>query len=573
MISEEDRLATLYGLELLDTQPEEDYDQLVDLASEICATPIGLVSFVDRNRQWFKAAKGVPATETDRSVSFCAHAIQQKELFLVEDASQDKRFAENPLVTGEMGIRFYAGVPVQAPNGCTLGTLCVIDTVPRTLTPNQRTALTILGRQVQARIALRAEHQALQDAERRFHLIFDEVLLGIFELGPQGHLVAVNPAMAAFLGYGSQQEMLTTMTDSLWTWAVSPEQQQKLMATLTSDGYVRSFELEVYCKDGSKIWISTSLRTRRVGGVLAGYVGIAEDITERRALREQLLQAQKLESVGQLAAGIAHEINTPIQYIGDNVRFLKDSFGELHPLWSGCVRLLEAVERDEATLDLLRDTATQMNHVDVGFLLAEVPKALSDTLDGVTRVANLVAAMKEFSHPGKAEKTPVDLNHAIESTITVARNEWKYVAEMRVDLDAGLPPVPCLAGEINQVVLNILVNAAHAIQDRAAAGGPAKGLITVRTESFDGWVEIRIEDTGGGIPEKVRSRIFDPFFTTKEVGRGTGQGLAISRSIVVDKHQGTLEFETEEGRGTCFIVGLPCEHIHLSTKQMALAAV
>jgi signal transduction histidine kinase len=190
----------------------------------------------------------------------------------------------------------------------------------------------------------------------------------------------------------------------------------------------------------------------------------------------------------------------------------------------------------------------------VDYLRGEIPRAIGESLAGVERVSTIVRAMKDFSHPGTEEKTPVDLNRAIESTITVARNEWKYVAELETSFDASLPPVPCLPGEFNQVVLNLIVNAAHAI---AAKSSEAKGRIQVRTRRDAGWADIRVTDSGTGIPEKVRRRIFEPFFTTKEVGKGTGQGLAIARSVVVDKLGGTISFETETGRGTTFIVRLP----------------
>jgi len=153
----------------------------------------------------------------------------------------------------------------------------------------------------------------------------------------------------------------------------------------------------------------------------------------------------------------------------------------------------------------------------------------------------------------------VDLNHAIENTITVAKNEWKYVAEMETDFDPALPPVPCLPGELNQVILNMIINAAHAIADVMGDGSKGKGTIRITTRRDGNWAEIRISDTGTGIPEAIRDRIFDPFFTTKEVGKGTGQGLAIARSMIVDKHGGTIDFETQEGKGTTFIIRLPLE--------------
>jgi signal transduction histidine kinase len=187
-------------------------------------------------------------------------------------------------------------------------------------------------------------------------------------------------------------------------------------------------------------------------------------------------------------------------------------------------------------------------------------------LEGVTRVSTIVSAMKEFSHPDTKERIPLDLNHAIESTITVARNEWKYVADLETQFDSSLPPISCLPGEFNQVILNLIVNAAHAIADVIEKGSDKKGKITVQTQNTNEWVEIRIQDTGSGIPETVQCRIFDPFFTTKEIGKGTGQGLAIARSVIVDKHKGSIHFETEQGNGTTFIIRLPHDGKALAAK-------
>jgi len=286
---------------------------------------------------------------------------------------------------------------------------------------------------------------------------------------------------------------------------------------------------------------------------------IGSDTTARSVLEEQLRQAQKLESVGQLAAGIAHEINTPTQYIGDNVRFLRDAFRDLKSLLANYERLSVAGQGNSLSREAVQEAAAAVEQANADYLLEEIPKAIDQTLEGVTRVSTLVGAMKEFSHPGTKGKTPLDLNHAIQCTITVARNEWKYVADMETEFDPSLPPIPCEPGEFNQVILNLIVNAAHAIGDVVGKGGSEKGKIKVQTRNCPEWAEIRVQDTGSGIPEKVRARVFDPFFTTKEIGKGTGQGLAIARSVVVDKHDGTIHFETEEGKGTTFIVRLPKE--------------
>jgi signal transduction histidine kinase len=239
------------------------------------------------------------------------------------------------------------------------------------------------------------------------------------------------------------------------------------------------------------------------------------------------------------------------------VRFLKDAFQDLKILLTCYEGLLSAAQGDTLSDAAIQEVKAAVILTDAGYLLEEIPKAIDQTLEGVTRVSGLVSAMREFSHPGTKDKIPVDLNHAIDSTITVARNEWKYVADLETEFDKSLPLIPCQPGEFNQVILNLIVNAAHAIADVHPEGGPQKGAIRVQTRNCHPWAEVRIQDTGSGIPEKIRSRIFDPFFTTKEIGKGTGQGLAIARSVVVDKHGGSIRFETEEGKGTTFIIRLP----------------
>jgi len=286
------------------------------------------------------------------------------------------------------------------------------------------------------------------------------------------------------------------------------------------------------------------------------------DITDfkraEEALRQserQLLLAQKLESIGHLAAGIAHEINTPIQYIGDNSRFLDEAFRDLIRFVESRAELASA-PRNPGRADLVTAPERTAHDVDVDYLRAEIPKATEELLGGVAQVARIVRAMREFSHPGPVEKAPVDINRAIESTILVSKHEWKYVAVVTTDFDPELPPVPCVGGEFNQVILNLIVNAAHAIGD-VVRGSDRKGSIRIGTRRDGGWVEVRVSDTGAGIPEDIRARIFTPFFTTKEVGKGTGQGLAIAHSVIVKKHQGTLHFESEIGVGTTFVVRLP----------------
>jgi len=300
------------------------------------------------------------------------------------------------------------------------------------------------------------------------------------------------------------------------------------------------------------------------------YAEVNVDISERKRMERELAQAQKLESIGRLAAGIAHEINTPTQYIGDNTRFLQETFDDLDKLLGAFDRLLGAVKDDAVTDDLVAEVEATLRSADVDYLTDEIPRAIQQSLEGVDRVAKLVRSMKEFSHPGNGRKQAVDLNRAVENALTVSRNEWKYVADVVTDFDPSLPPVSCLPGDFNQVILNVIVNAAQAIGSVVGDGSERKGTITARTRLDGNWAEIRIIDTGPGIPEEIRSNVFDHFFTTKEVGKGTGQGLCIARSIVVDKHGGTIAFETELGKGTAFIIRLPITDEFMAMEDLEL---
>ncbi len=280
-------------------------------------------------------------------------------------------------------------------------------------------------------------------------------------------------------------------------------------------------------------------------------------IVERERIESELVQAQKLEAVGQLAAGIAHEINTPMQYIGDNIHFLRTASARFEPVFQAYQQLALAQRRGELDPSLLTIIDEAVREARLDYLATEFPRAIDQALEGVERVTTLVQAMKDFSHPGSTEKTPIDINRALQSTITVARNEWKYVAELELKLEKGLPAIFCLPGEFNQAILNIVVNAAHAIADKQASAGDQKGRIVVESRKGGDYVEVRISDTGCGIAAAIRDKVFNPFFTTKEVGRGTGQGLAIARSVIVDKHQGKFFFESREGAGTTFFIQLP----------------
>jgi signal transduction histidine kinase len=299
--------------------------------------------------------------------------------------------------------------------------------------------------------------------------------------------------------------------------------------------------------------------------------GLMLDITELRRLGRELASAQKLESVGRLAAGVAHEINTPVQFVTDNTQFLRTAIADVAAVVHAYRELRGAVESAGDAEAAARLAVDAEKAADFDYIMKNMAPAIESSLEGLGRIATIVRSMKEFAHPDQAEKTLADLNQAIRSTLVIAHNEYKFVAE--IDAKFGdLPPVQCYLGEINQVVLNLLMNASHAISDVVKDTGKL-GKITVRTRLDGEEVEISIADTGSGIPEKARDKVFDPFFTTKEVGKGTGQGLAISHSIIAKKHGGTLHFTTGCGEGTTFFIRLPIDARSHSVGTRPIAAM
>jgi len=397
------------------------------------------------------------------------------------------------------------------------------------------------------------ERKRNADALQQLSLAVEQSPVSVVITDPQGKISYVNRKFTEGTGY-SPEEVVGNNPRVLNAGQCPPELYRNLWSTIT-EGHVWHGELCNKKKNGEIFWEAATITpiTNPKGGI-THFLAVKEDITERRALEGQLRQAQKLEGIGQLAAGIAHEINTPTQFVTDNLTFLRDSWKSTHELleqYRSAVREMTGVMPASVAAALQQAEKS----CDLDFIAAEAPRAIDQSLDGAHRVARIVRAMKEFSHPDSADKTATDLNKAIESTITVARNEWKYVSEIVMEFDETLAPVVCYPGDINQVVLNLIVNAAHAIKEKIEDG--EKGRITVGTRMRGEWVEISVTDTGGGIPEAIRTRVFDPFFTTKEVGKGTGQGLALAYTVVVKKHGGKIWFETEIGQGTTFFITLP----------------
>jgi len=389
----------------------------------------------------------------------------------------------------------------------------------------------------------------------RLQAAFDQSLDGVFILNTDGVVDFANNACAAMHGY-DKEELVGKPLSFFFSEEVFEAEVAPRINKLFTKGEI-SFEVRQLHSSGREFpSLSSAKIIQDTDGNPISALFIVRDITEKQRLEMELRQAQKLESIGQLAAGIAHEINTPIQFIGDSVHYLNDSSKELFSM----IEEYEAIFEKESHCELSQELGKRLSEAreknDVDFHREELPKALERIHRGVDRVSKIVRAMKELAHPDSSEMEESDINQLVETSTTVATNEYKYVADLALDLKP-LPTIKCKPGEINQVLINIIVNAAHTIKDKIKQNDGGRGKITVSTSSDEDSVIIKISDTGCGIPEKIKERIFDPFFTTKDVGVGSGQGLAISRSIIVDKHHGSLTFETEIGVGTTFIIRLP----------------
>jgi len=406
--------------------------------------------------------------------------------------------------------------------------------------------------------------EVLRDREATIQAVVDAAAEGIIAFNEHGVIESCNEAALEMFGYVKEEVIGKNVTIFLpeeSDESESPTEPRRLHGSISAAIGAR-MELEAVRKHNMPFPIEISVREVSLNDRLL-YTALIRDLTEVNRLRIELAQAQKLESIGQLAAGIAHEINTPTQFVGDNTRFLQDAFSSVREALDQYARLLVQVESSQAHKDeLISEVQVAVEAADIEYLQDEIPRAISQSLEGIDRIAAIVRAMKQFSHPGVTEKTLVDVNEAIETTMIVARNEWKYAAEMVMDLAPDLPEVMCMAGELNQVILNLIVNAAHAVAATIGESSEERGTITIHTCVSGDYVEMHVADTGTGIPEDIRDRVFDPFFTTKDPGKGTGQGLAVAHNVIVEKHGGTISVQSKVGQGTTFIVRLPLYKPH-----------
>lgn len=413
----------------------------------------------------------------------------------------------------------------------------------------------------------KAEEELLR-SEQTLRTITETAMDAIIMINHEGKTTFWNPAAEKIFGY-TQEEIIGKNLHEL----IAPDDLLKLhnqafpdfVKTGTGNAIGKSLVLSGKRKDGKVISIELTISRIKIDDRWNA-MGIVRDISERNQLEVQLRQSQKMESIGTLASGIAHEINTPTQYVGNNIKFFEDSFDELKEILEA-VNILKQEENETDLCDKLKEIHKLIEDADLEYLFEEIPKAIEEAKRGITNVTRIVSAMRSFAHPGAKEKKMTNIHNALENTITISRNEWKYDAELFTKFDPEVPLVPCYVSEFNQVILNMIVNAAHAIRELAETkkdrktveieNGSYKGKIEIATKKYDNFVEIVISDNGTGIPKEVQDRVFEPFFTTKDVGQGTGQGLTLAYNVIVEQHGGELFLESESGENTKFHVRLP----------------
>ena len=392
-----------------------------------------------------------------------------------------------------------------------------------------------------------------EDAQRRSEQLFKSIAENSADLiavvDPQGRMIYNNPAHLTVLGLTPAELQHTVTFDHIHPDDREGARQIFEKAIRTGEGLVAEFRMKR--KDGTYITIeSRGNYTRNSRGEIETIVFSSRDVGQRRAVEQE----QKLLAIGQLAAGVAHEINSPLQFVSDNILFLRQAFDQFAPALDFCCSHQKDGENNCALPPSLAFSS------DLEWTYKEIPNAISQSEEGLRQIGKIVAAMGAFSHLETEGKTLVDINAALESARTLAWNQIKQIAEVETKFASALPQAMCLAGEINQVFLNLIVNATHAIADAVDQGLRTRGRLALRTLVVENDIQIEVHDDGVGIANGIRERVFEPFFTTKPIGKGTGQGLAISFDIIVNRHHGRIWFESDVGRGTTFFVRIPIGH-------------
>lgn len=405
---------------------------------------------------------------------------------------------------------------------------------------------------------------ALEASSSRLSAILDHSFAGTLVSDEQNCVIVVNRAARAMFRYGDTGAIGSPILDLF-------NDNDRIRCEQAATSFIG-----VDDEEGSEVWhqasgrrtdgstfplefIVTSLELSDARHRVWIFRDLTQQLTaekERLALEGDLRQAQKLEALGTMAGGVAHEINTPIQYIGDNINYLCEGVDDLLSILRAYHGLAKQASSGGEVAKALEHIRHLESDADLDFLVDDIPEAIVQAKEGLARVSMIVQAVKQFAHPGCQERQTFGVNQAIESTIEVARGQWKYIAELETDFADSLPELSGHLGEFNQIVLNLIVNAAQAIEE---SGKDSGGLIRVRTRFASRTLSVDVSDNGCGIPKSIQDRIFEPFFTTKDVGKGTGQGLALCYRIVTESFEGSINVTSEQGQGTTFSFHFPIE--------------
>jgi PAS domain S-box-containing protein len=530
--NEADRQRVLDSYAVLDTEYEEAFDDIAKVAAFILGVPIALVSLVDSDRQWFKARYGLDVAELPRDVSFCGHVVEAGAEVIVHDALADERFADNPVVTGDPNVRFYAGMPLRTADGFILGALCAIDTVPREPTTAQLAMLDLLAKQVMMLLEKRrlsnelsVDRKSAVASATQLGALFDVMAEGVVVQGTNGVIVTSNPAAAQILGLTDDQLNGRSSLDPRWravrdNGAPFPGNEHPSMVVLATGERQTNVVMGVHKPDGALTWISINARPSRViNGVVEEVITTFHDITPIKVAAERSAIQERLATTGTLVSGVAHEINNPLAFVLGN-------------------------------LDLALEELRAFAGPSPSARLSELLEIVGEARMGADRIRKIVRGLRALSRESVVLQ-PVDVAAVLETSLSMSLHELRLKASV-VDEITDLPPVLGDESRLTQVLVNLVVNAAQAFE----TSNPETNIVTIRGEEIsDNTVRISVIDNGPGIPPELVGRIFDPFFTTKDIGEGTGLGLAVSRGIVTTLG-GLLTYEAVPGGGAAFHLDL-----------------
>ncbi len=525
--NEAERLLALEDLAILDTFPETEFDEITFIASQICGVPMALVSLVDNKRQWFKSKIGIDANETSKDYAFCAHAILQDDMLIVNNALTDERFLDNPLVTGDPSIRFYAGISLRAPvSNLPIGTLCIVDTKPRDLTENQKKALEALSNQVNRLLELRSQNMALIKIKEKLafqNTAFENMTDGVVIYDNTGKIIDYNESAQKHLGLTASQLKGTTPLDPEWKVVQEdgnyfPVTEHPALQALITGKTIRNqiVGIQILSLTSETVWLSINTVPIYLNGsqTPSHVVTTFSDITEQKKFTEALIQSAKMASLGLMAGGIAHEINTPLATINTAAELLRHSLEENK----------KSSPQSDALLKKIETT--------------------------VHRVSQIIIGLKTFARGSENDPSDcVALSEIVTDSLIICSEKFK-AHEIKVTTDFSQDAyVFCVPNQVSQVVLNLLNNAFDAIDDLQDK------WIKISLSKNETTVRLTITDSGNGIDKKIQTKLMEPFFTTKEVGKGSGLGLSISTGIA-KKFNGNLFYDPSV-KNTSFVFELP----------------